>query len=97
MAITVVFDFPGATQAQYEAVIAGLEAQGRLTAEARLFHVACGKADGWLVIDVWETLEAFAEYGDALLPLIQQAGFPPIEPRIYPVHNIMRPQPAVLA
>ena len=86
MAITLVFDAPGMTAAQYDGIISGLAAAGEETPRGRLYHVAAAKPDGWLVVDVWESEEALNRFAATLMPLIAQNGVT-VTPQMYPVHN----------
>jgi len=45
-----------------------------------------------MIVDVWESKEAFAEYSKILVPLIQKTGknFP--EPKIIPAHYFYQGQ-----
>jgi hypothetical protein len=86
VALTLVFDAPGMTAAQYDGIMRGLEAAGEGTPRGRLFHVASPKPDGWLVVDVWESQETLDRFANTLMPLIQQTGVD-VRPQAYPVHN----------
>jgi hypothetical protein len=43
---------------------------------------------GFRVIDVWESEEAFARFGETLGPIMQQLGLD-ATPKVYPVHNFV--------
>jgi hypothetical protein len=88
-AIVVIFEFPGVTAHQYDQVLKGLEERDALYQKERPYHVAAPTADGWLVVDVWTSAEAFSQFGQTLMPLAQSAGITPPQPRIYPVYNTM--------
>ncbi len=96
MAIGVLFDFPGVTSDQYDEVCRNLNNGRLLRALADwpepgiVSHVAGPTPDGgWRVVDVWESEEAFQRFGQLLLPLLQQAGFPAGAPQVFPVHNVV--------
>ena len=62
MAIGVLFEFPGATKAQYEAVEKAMTQGGKLRKLADwpvnkglIAHMAGPTSTGWRVIDVWES------------------------------------------
>jgi hypothetical protein len=38
---------------------------------------------------VWVSEEAFERFGQRLLPVLQQAGFPARVPQVFPVHNVV--------
>ncbi len=87
--VVVVLEMPGVTAQQYDQVLKGLEAQGALHQKERPYHVAAPTPEGWLVVDVWTSAEAFGQFGQTLAPIMQSAGVTPPQPRIYPVHNVM--------
>jgi hypothetical protein len=82
MAVVAYFEFPGEPIENYDR---GLEVDGQAKRHqpGRTFHVCFETDDGWAVLDVWESEEALAAFGDVLdLP-------PERQPRIYSVHNVM--------
>ncbi len=93
MAIGVLFEIPGATQAQYD------EAQRRLTnggtlrrlsdwpAKGLLAHVAGPTPDGWRVMDIWESEDDFQAFGAVLMPILMDIGYPQVTPQIFPAYN----------
>ena len=61
-----------------------------------IFHSAGPIEDGWGVIDVWESREAFDRFaGEQLQPAAQELGdraFPnPPDIKEFPVHNYTKP------
>ncbi|MGH2746530.1 MAG: hypothetical protein ACRDKB_01220 [Actinomycetota bacterium] len=89
MATTAVFDVPGMTAAQYDQVIAELEAAGAGAPAGRLYHVASQKPGGWLVVDVWESEEALGAFAETLMPLLSKAGVEPPQPAVLRTHNVI--------
>jgi hypothetical protein len=87
MAILMIHDVPDDTLAQYDQVIKELEAAGQGHPPGRLSHVASRHGDGYLVVDVWESQEAFDRFGQTLMPLVERAGGRVPPPQIYPIHN----------
>ncbi|MBM3735606.1 MAG: hypothetical protein FJW39_07450 [Acidobacteria bacterium] len=86
--ILLVFDAPGATAAQYDAIIRDLEAAGESAPRGRTFHAAAATADGWQVIDVWESQADFDRFAKTLGPLIQtHMADSRVAPKFYPVHR----------
>lgn len=55
-------------------------------------HVAAVKEDGsFIVVDVWESPEAFAAFARSEIgPASQSVGLGPVEPRIHPIHNTIK-------
>ncbi|MEU8135458.1 hypothetical protein [Streptodolium elevatio] len=96
MAIVVVFEFPGMTQAQYEGsaekVTGGRGAVTSLSdwpVPGIISHTAAPTADGWLVVDVWESEEAFQRFGEFIIPALEELGVADAQPRIYPAHTVV--------
>ncbi|MCL7426560.1 hypothetical protein ACIHJG_26755 [Streptomyces sp. NPDC052415] len=94
MSVVIVFELPGMTQAQYEQCVERLTGRpGPMTSTSDwpvagiVSHVAAPTSDGWLVVDVWESEEAFREFGETVVPILQDLGVPDAQPRIYPVLN----------
>ena len=97
MAIVVVFDVPGMTQAHYEKSVeklAGRPGPAKSPSDwpvaGLLSHTAAPTADGWLVVDVWESEEAFRQFGEVILPILRELGVPgEPQPKTYPVFNVV--------
>ena len=95
MAIGVIFKFPGGTVEQYEEVCREVnngQPMRSLTdwpGGGCLSHTAGATADGFYVLDVWESPEKFQAFGERLMPLVQQAGLKPDEPLVFPAHNFV--------
>jgi heme-degrading monooxygenase HmoA len=62
-------------------------------------HVAAKtEGGGILVVDVWESAEAFGAFAEQqIAPASAAAGLGPIEPRLVPVHNRFRGRAAAVA
>ncbi len=90
MAILMVHDVADGRLAEYDRVIQELEAAGQGNPPGRLSHVGARKGDGYLVVDVWESQEAFDRFGQTLVPLLERVGGRVPTPRIYPVHNTIK-------
>ena len=41
-----------------------------------------------MVYEVWETQQAFDDYGKALMPILHNAGIEPGTPDVMPLHNL---------
>ncbi len=94
MAIGVVFEFPGVTAEQYDAVCSllhegGLHQISDWPVEGIVSHVAGPTAHGWRVVDVWDSEESFGRFGQMLMPLLEPAGIPQVEPQVFPAHNVV--------
>lgn len=90
MAVTVLFQVPDMTKAQYDRVIKELKAKGLGAPAGRMYHVASATDDGWLVVDVWESEAKLGKFAETLMPTLVAAGVTPPQPKIYPVHNIIK-------
>jgi hypothetical protein len=97
MAIGVVFEFPGVTQAKYEEAIDQFMGHGRQFSKladwpvkGALMHLAGPMQGGWRVVDVWESEDAFRRFGEVLMPALGKLGFPMTEPKIFPVFKFVK-------
>jgi hypothetical protein len=89
MAVALVMDFPGGTKDNYDNVIARMELGGQM-APGGLFHAAGPTADGWRVVDVWESIEDFQRFAEErIMPLTAAEGMAPPNVRHVEVHNTM--------
>ncbi len=95
MPVVVVQQGPSLTQERYE------EAVGRLTGgksrleslsdwpvEGVLVHTAGQGENGFRVVDVWESEEAFGRFGETLGPILQEIGVDD-PPEVYPAHTFV--------
>jgi len=89
MAIAVYFNPESMSAAQYDETMEKLETAGAGDPSGRLHHSSFGPADHLMVYDVWESEEAFAAFGAALMPILAEIGLDVGEPDIMPVHNII--------
>ncbi|WP_434595492.1 hypothetical protein [Streptomyces sp. A5-4] len=96
MPIVVVFDTPGMTQAQYEQGLEKMSGRpGPIASPADwpvpglISHACAPTSDGWFIVDVWESEEAFQQFGEIIMPILQELGVPDTQPKIYPVFNLI--------
>jgi hypothetical protein len=89
----VVHQTPSLTQERYEAVVSGLtRGKQRLQSTADvptpglLMHVAAETEDGFLVVDVFESQEAFEKFRAIASPIATEAGIEE-PPKSYPLHT----------
>lgn len=52
-------------------------------------HTAAPTSNGWLVVDVWESEEAFQQFGETLIPILRELGLADVQPQTYPVFNVV--------
>ena len=74
---------------QYDDIIKRLEAAGSGTLAGRLYHVCFGADDSLQVFDIWESQQAFDDFGATLMPILQEVGVDPGQPMIEPVHSVI--------
>ena len=43
-----------------------------------------------MVTDVWESAELLDAFGKTLIPVLIGAGVTPVEPKVSPVHNVIK-------
>ncbi len=96
MAIGVLFECPGATQAQYDEAVRKLT-NGRVLkalsdwpVKGLLSHVAGPTPNGWRVMDVWESEADLMKFADVLMPILKEVGFPDITPQVFPAYNFVK-------
>lgn len=90
MAIGIYFHPASFTAAQYDDVDAALDAAGVRTPAGRSVHICFGEGDKLQVFDVWESQEAFDEFGKTLMPILTERGIDPGQPMVEPVHNVIQ-------
>jgi hypothetical protein len=95
MAIVTVFQSPTLTQAKYEESVKQLTGgRNKLQSPADwpvpglLAHVAGQSPNGFRVMDVWQSEDAFRKFGETLLPILQSIGVEG-QPEIYPAHTFV--------
>ena len=91
MAIAVKFEAEPTTREKYEEVRSRLEEAGNWPAPGLVFHTAYGESDVEGVFEVWESREAFEEFGSTLMPLLDEVGINAGEPQVRDVHKMDKP------
>jgi hypothetical protein len=90
MSILTVFNLSTMNTEKYNKAIQGLEAAGQGNPKGRLYHIASPQDDGSIIVtDIWESPESLDEFGKTLIPVLNQAGVTPVEPKVYPVLNVI--------
>lgn len=90
MAVVAVFESPSLTQQQYEESVRRLtggrlsrmEAASDWPVPGLLAHVAGQGKNGFRVVDVWESDEAFGRFGDHIMPILKDLGID-VQPDVY--------------
>ena len=80
------FNIPGMTAKQFDQCWDDLRKAGHANPKGLVHHTACQQGNNWVVVDVWESLEAFNKFGETLMPILIKAGVNPVPPVITPVH-----------
>jgi hypothetical protein len=87
--VVVQFNFPNVSLQQYDGVWDDLRATGNAHPKGLISHVGAATPDGGLlVVDVWESEEAFAEFGKTLMPLIAKNNIPMVQPKVFEAHYV---------
>jgi hypothetical protein len=90
MPIITVFNLSTMDTRKYVQTISDLEAAGQGKPKGRLHHVAACQEDGGIsVTDACESAALLEEFGKTLIPILNKAGVTPVEPKVYPVHNVI--------
>jgi hypothetical protein len=93
MPIVVVFQTPTLTQEKYEQTVRKLtggkrsrmESMADWPVEGLLVHAAGQSAEGFRVVDIWQSEDAFRRFGEKLLPILKEVGVEGA-PEIYQAH-----------
>jgi hypothetical protein len=95
MPVVAVFEVPGLTEEKYEQSVRGvtggkdrMESPADWPVEGLLAHIAGQSKSGFRVVDVWESEEAFARFGETLMPILQDLGIEG-EPEVYSAHTFV--------
>ena len=84
-----VMDFSGGTLDQYNQVVEKMDLGGK-TPPGGVYHWVAQTDDGFRVVDVWETSEAYEQFAEEKIgPLSAEAGLSPPTVQQYEVHNTL--------
>ena len=90
MSVVLIHQGPTVTKENYEATVQKLtDGKSRMESlsdwpvEGLLVHVAGESAQGFRVVDVWESEEACSKFGEILQPILQEVGITDA-PELYP-------------
>jgi hypothetical protein len=89
MTLATYFHPKSLTAEQYDRANTELAAQGADHPAGRSHHSCFGADDDLMVYEVWESQQAFEEYGKVLMPVLTKIGIDPGTPDVMPVHNII--------
>jgi quinol monooxygenase YgiN len=89
MAIATYFHPKSLTAEQYDKAIKELEAAGAASPAGRIHHSCFGPGTDLMVYEVWESQQAFENYGPVLMPILQKVGIDPGTPDVMPIHSLI--------
>ena len=84
--ILVQFNIPGMTAKQFDQAWDELRKAGQEHPYGLIHHVAGQQGKNWVVVDVWESQEAFDKFGETLGPILKRVGVTQVPPMITPVY-----------
>jgi hypothetical protein len=88
MAIAVYFHPKSLSTAQYDEAIKEVDAAGAEHPAGRVHHSCFGPDGDLMVYELWESQQAFEDYGKVLMPILHRTGIDPGTPDVMPVHNL---------
>ena len=80
------FNAPGMTSKQYDQVWQELRKAGQSHPKGLIYHVGAQQGNNWVVVDIWESSEAFSKFGETLMPILNKLGLSVPPPVITPVY-----------
>lgn len=87
--VMVQFDIPGMTAKQYEQIWQDLRTAGYANPKGMQYHFGASAANGWVVVEIWESADLLKEFGKILMPILTKYGFPQDEgPLVLPLHYV---------
>jgi hypothetical protein len=89
MAIGIYFHPKSLSAGQYDEAIKELDAAGAGRPAGRIHHSCFGPDGDLMVYEVWESQQAFEDYGKVLMPILHKTGIDPGTPDVMPVHNMV--------
>ncbi len=89
MPYVAVYDVPGDDIEGYHEVNTALQKVGKYNPQGRLYHFVYTKNGGYVVVEVWDSLESLEHFKQTLRAVIHQLGGELVEPDDFLVHNII--------
>jgi hypothetical protein len=89
MAVALIFQGKGVTQAQYDQARQAVMPDNKLL-PGQLAHAAGPAPDGWRVVEIWESQEALERFFQEKLGAALQAANIQVQPEIFPVENLVQ-------
>ena len=94
MAVVLVHQGPTLTQERYEATVQKLAGKSQMESlsdwpvEGIISHAAGQAEGGFRVVDVWESAEAAQNFGQHLIPVLEEVGVTD-QPEMYEAHTFV--------
>jgi hypothetical protein len=95
MPVVAVFQSPSLTREKYEQSVVKVsggksraDSPADWPVEGLLAHIAGDGPNGFRVVDVWASEEAFQQFGETLIPILRELGVDG-EPEVYPAHTFV--------
>jgi hypothetical protein len=94
MAVILVHEGPGLTRESYEAAVRKVSGKDRVESPddwpvpGLLSHAAGESPNGFRVVDVWVSDEAARQFGDKLVPIMEELDIS-VEPQVYEAHTFV--------
>jgi hypothetical protein len=76
------------TREKYDQVRSRLELTGDWPAPGLVFHAAYGGSNVEGVFEVWESREAWEQFGEKLMPLLDEVGINAGQPQVQDVYKL---------
>jgi hypothetical protein len=89
VSIAVYFHPKSLSARQYDQAVEELEAAGASHPAGRVHHSCFGSDGDLMVFEVWESQQAFEDYGPVLMPILGKVGIDAGAPDVMPVHNLL--------
>ena len=83
--IVVNFNIPNVGVKVYEQIWADLRAAGHSNPKGLIHHVGAPNGNDFFVTDVWESEEAFGQFGEVLMPIMAKNGIGDVTPTVLPL------------
>jgi hypothetical protein len=94
LSVVLIHQGPSFTREKYEEIVHTLSGKNRMESasdwpiEGLLLHVAGESAQGFRVVDVWESEDACNRFGEVLEPILKEVGVE-VQPEIYEAHTFV--------
>ncbi|MBT2443653.1 hypothetical protein J7E93_26865 [Streptomyces sp. ISL-36] len=88
MAVIVIIELPGVTKEKYQASHAAIHKASWWPVDGFISHAGAPADDGWLVVDLWDSREAFMAFREKAGPIFQENDMPMVEPQLYEAVNV---------